>query len=281
MIALLGGLGAACCWAIAALCASSASRQIGSSSALAWVMGLGLVMVIAPTALLAPASQLTARTVGLLVLAGATNVLGLAIEYLAFRRGKVGVISAIASTEGVIAAVIAIIAGAQLAPWKGVVLFVVASGVVLAAHHPDADARRAGGVRSAVLAIPVAILFGISLYAAGKVGSEISVLWALIPARAIGTAALLVPLRARGSLRLTRRALPLVTGAATAEVLGILSYELGARHGIAVAAVVGSQFAALAALGAFALMHERLSRAQVAGLAIIAAGVAALAAGQA
>ena len=88
---------------------------------------------------------------------------------------------------------------------------------------------------------------------------------------------MLAPLAARHTLRLTRHALPLVFGAGAGEVLGILSYELGARHGIAVAAVLASQFAALAALGAFLLMGERLTRLQLAGLVIIAAGVALLA----
>jgi len=277
MIALLGGLGAAVCWAVAALCASTASRAIGSGSTLAWVMGLGLALVVLPTALFAPASQLTPRIVGLIVLSGATNVVGLRLEYVAFRRGKVGVISAIASTEGVIAAVIAVVLGAHLAPATAAVLLAVAVGVVLAAARPDPGSALEGATRSALLAIPVALLFGVSLYSAGKVGSEASVFWVLVPARLLGTVFMLAPLAARHTLRLTRHALPLVLGAGAGEVLGILSYELGARHGIAVAAVLASQFAALAALGAFLLMGERLTRLQLAGLVVIAAGVALLA----
>ena len=280
MIALLGGLGAALCWSVAALCASAASRSIGSASTLAWVMGLGLVAVALPTALLAPLSQLTPRTGGLIALAGATNVIGLRIEYVAFRRGKVGVITAITSTEGVIAAVIAVAFGAHLAAWTAAVLLVVAVAVVLAAWHPDPEPD-SPGVRSAVLAIPVALLFGVSLYATGRVGSEVSVLWALVPARLFGTVFMLAPLRLSDSLRLTGRALPLVAGAAAGEIAGIVSYELGARHGLAVAAVLGSQFAALAALGAFLLFGERLSRVQLTGLVLIAVSVGVLAGGQA
>jgi drug/metabolite transporter (DMT)-like permease len=277
--ALLGGLGAAVCWAISALCASAASRSIGSASTLAWVMGLGLAGIIVPTAVLAPPSQLTTRIVGLIVLAGATNVAGLLIEYAAFRRGKVGVITAIASTEGVIAAAIAVAFGAHLGAGTAAVLVVVAVGVALAASRPDTGAEAGAGLRSAVLAIPVALLFGVSLYATGRVGREVSVLWVLVPARLLGTALVMAPLRVRGLLRPPGRALPLVAAAAAAEVVGILSYELGARHGIAVAAVVASQFAALAALGAFVILHERLAPRQLAGLVVIAAGVAVLAAG--
>jgi drug/metabolite transporter (DMT)-like permease len=279
VIALLGGLGAAVCWAVSALCASTAARTIGADSTLAWVMGLGLAMVVLPTALLAPVAQLTPRLVSLILVSGAANVLGLRIEYVAYRRGKVGVITAIASTEGVIAAVIAVILGARLAPGTAVVLAAVGAGVALAAARPDPG----GGhdARAALLAIPVALLFGVSLYTAGRVGAEASVYWVLVPARLLGTAFLLAPLAGRRTLRLTRRALPLVSAAGAGEVLGILSYELGARHGIAIAAVIASQFAALATLGAFVLLRERLTRRQLAGLAVIAAGVAVLAAIQA
>jgi drug/metabolite transporter (DMT)-like permease len=171
--------------------------------------------------------------------------------------------------------------GAHLAVWTATVLLAVGLGVVLAAWHPDPQAESHGGVRSAVLAIPVALLFGVSLYATGRVGSEASVLWVLVPARLFGTVFMMAPLRLSGSLRLTRRALPLVAGAGAGEVVGIVSYELGARHGLAVAAVLSSQFAALAALGAFLLFRERLSRLQLAGLVVIAAGVGLLAAAQA
>jgi drug/metabolite transporter (DMT)-like permease len=45
--------------------------------------------------------------------------------------------------------------------------------------------------------------------------------------------------------------------------------------------VLASQFAAVAAVGAYVLFHERLSRVQLAGVVAILAGVAALTALQA
>ena len=41
MTAILGGVGAAFCWAGATLCSSRSSREIGASSVLAWVMLVG------------------------------------------------------------------------------------------------------------------------------------------------------------------------------------------------------------------------------------------------
>jgi drug/metabolite transporter (DMT)-like permease len=151
----------------------------------------------------------------------------------------------------------------------------VPAGGVPAGGVP-AGGRRA--VRGAVLAVPVALLFGVTLYTTGRAGQQVSVLWALVPARLFGSALVTAPLAARRRLRLTRRALPLVAAAGAAEVLGVLSYTLGARHGLAVAAVLSSQFAALTAVAAYVIHGQRLSRSQLAGLAAVVAGVSLLSA---
>jgi drug/metabolite transporter (DMT)-like permease len=75
---------------------------------------------------------------------------------------------------------------------------------------------------------------------------------------------------------MSRSAAPLVAASGLLEVGGVVAYTLGARDGIAVAAVLGSQFAAIAAVLAFFLFRERLSRVQIVGVSIIAVGVAVL-----
>ena len=55
------------------------------------------------------------------------------------------------------------------------------------------------------------------------------------------------PLALTGRLEITRRALPLVVASGVCEVLGFYSYTTGARHGIAVAAVLASQVGGLVA----------------------------------
>ena len=56
---------------------------------------------------------------------------------------------------------------------------------------------------------------------------------------------------------------------------------MAASQDVAIAAVVSSQFAALAAIGGYFLFGERLQRLQLAGVVLVAAGVTALAALQA
>ena len=75
---------------------------------------------------------------------------------------------------------------------------------------------------------------------------------------------------------MTREALPLVAASGVLEVLGLVAYNIGAREGIAVAAVLSSQFAAMAAVAAYFLFRERLARIQIAGVVVIALGVAVL-----
>ena len=90
-----------------------------------------------------------------------------------------------------------------------------------------------------------------------------------------------IPLAATGRVLWTRPAAPLVVIAGIAEVVGFSSFALGSRDGLAVAAVLASQFAAVAAVAAYFLFSERLSRLQLVGVTTIVAGVTVLTALQA
>jgi drug/metabolite transporter (DMT)-like permease len=93
----------------------------------------------------------------------------------------------------------------------------------------------------------------------------------------VGILVIALPLALSGRLRIERRAVPLVLVAGVLEALGSVVYVVGAQHGVATAAVLSSQFAAMAAVGAFILFGERLARVQVAGVAVIAVGIGVLA----
>jgi len=279
VIAVLGGLGAAFCWAGALLTASRATRLIGPPAVLAWVMLTGFVVVVPAALASGIPEELGARELGWLVLAGAGNVVGLRFNYAALRVGMVSLVGPISSTEGAIAALIAVAAGETLGAGVGLTLVVIAAGVALAAVVPSGssgDPRR-----TVLLAGFAAVWFGVGLYATARVSDELPLLWAVMPARVVGVAAFTVPLALTRRLTLTRAALPLVVASGLCEVGGFASYALGSRHGIAVAAVLASQFAAVAAVAAYVLFHERLTRLQLAGVVAILVGVAALTALQA
>jgi drug/metabolite transporter (DMT)-like permease len=282
VIAILGGLGAALMWGTATLCSSRSSRMVSANTVLAWVMLFGLAVSL-PFALAGGVPPALDRGVlGWLVLAGAANVAGLALVYAALRIGKVGIVSPLASTEGAIAALLAVVAGEAIGAGTGVLLVVIVVGVVLASRPAEEqELDDPHPAKASVLALAAAVTFGIGLYSSGRVSDIVPAAWVILPARVIGVLAVAVPMAARGRLTLTRAAAPLVVIAGICEVAGFACYAIGARHGIAVTAVLASQFAAVAAVGAYVLFHERLGALQRVGAVVVLVGVAALTAVQA
>jgi drug/metabolite transporter (DMT)-like permease len=278
MIAILGGLGAATVFATATLCSSRSTRMIGAGPVLSWVMMLGFVIVVPWAVAEGVPEGLDTRSAGWLVVAGLGNVLGLLLAYSALRLGKVGIVAPIVSTEGAIAAVISVIAGEQIKEGVGVTLGVIAFGILLAAATREAQstARKTVDWIVALYAVGAAVSFGFSLYATARVSAELPIVWALLPARVVGVLLVALPLALTARLRLTRRALPLVVASGIAEVLGFALFAIGSRHGIAVSAVLASQFGAIAGVAAFLLFRERLAAVQLAGVAMIVFGVSLL-----
>jgi drug/metabolite transporter (DMT)-like permease len=274
MIAIVGGLGAAICFAISTLCASRASRLIGASSTVAWVTTLGLIISL-PFLASAPTVPSISQ-IGWLAISGFGNSGALLLVYAAMKTGKVGVIAPIVSTEGALVAAIAVVAGESLSASAVLALAVAALGAVLVAspraEDEDDQARVAAGAVRACLA---AVVGAVSLYATGRVAS-LPLIWLVIPSRAVGFSFIALPFLAKRRLRFARAAAPMVAVAAACEVVGFVSYGLGARHGIALAAVLTSLYSALSALGGYVFFSERLGPRAVLGIGAIIVGVGAL-----
>ncbi len=269
-------------WAASTLASSRSTRMIGAASVLAWVMAVGLLVTLAELAVTRPAVPTQASTFGWLAVVAVGGLLGLLLVYSALRVGKVGVVAPLTSTEGALAAVLAVVAGEQLAGVTALLLAVIAVGVAVAAMAPE-ERPLVGEhkTRAAVLALLAAAAFACTLYATGHLSNSVALPWILVVPRLLGVLVVAIPLAVTGRLRLERAAVPLVAIAGVTEVLGVASYTLGARHDVAVAAVLASQFAAFSAVGAYLLFREVLTRRQLVGVTIVIVGVAALALAQA
>ncbi|GAC1669645.1 MAG: hypothetical protein NVS9B8_12590 [Candidatus Limnocylindrales bacterium] len=317
MLAIIGGLGAAICWAISSLAAARSARLIGSWATVGWVMLIGILIALPATIVGGAGANLTPEALALLGISGAGNVVGLLLAYTAFKAGKVAVIAPIISTEGAMGAVISIFLGEQVAIAAAIVLTAIAIGVILAssgrdepavaepgglAANPAASGPAASGPaapgnpgrtpvavataigpghpgrKATIIAVAAALAFGINLYASARIGATLPLVWSILPARLGGFLFVALPLLVTGRLRLTRQALPLVVLVALTEIVGTALYAFGARDGIAVAAVTSSQFGAIAAVVSVVAFGERLRRIQVVGIGAIAVGVALLAA---
>lgn len=288
MVAILGGLGAALSWAFATLASSRTSRMIGPMSVLAWVMIVGLVAAIVPAALARPVDLGLPQVAGLIAL-GLCQNFGLLLAYYALQIGRVSIVAPIVATEGALAAVLSILLGEPLAMSTAVILAAIAVGVVLASVERTREDQLVDPTRTAhdlahprraiLLGIAAAATFSIGLVLSGRLGaSGMPPAWVIVATRTVGIVLIGVPLVLTRQFRLTRSALPLVVLSGLLEALGSGVYVVAASADIAVAAVLSSQFAAIAAVGGFLLFGERLQRVQIGGVVLIAIGVTALSA---
>jgi drug/metabolite transporter (DMT)-like permease len=274
--AILGGVGAALCWGTSTFCSSRSTRIIGAPSALGWVMLVGFLIVAPIAAVRGVTGDAGASDFGWLVVASAGSVSGLGLSYAALRRGKVSIVAPICATEGAIAALVAVAFGQRLAATTLVALGVIAGGVILASTGNEIVEGHSSRI-SVALAVLAASLFGISLYASGRVGPSVGAAAILFAARGLGVTVIVLPLLVRRRLRLTRTAVPFVLASGVLEVAGYAAFLLGVGSGnVAVPAVLSSLFAVVAGMLGFVLLGERLRRLQFAGVAVTVIGVLVL-----
>ena len=145
VIPILAGLGTALFWAASTLTSSRAGRLIGATSTCAWMMCVG-VLVAAPLAFVTgPVPALQPSILPWLAGSAIGGVVGILLTYRGLRLGKAGVVASLASTEGAIAAIFAVMAGEKLTLPVAVVLVMLAGGVaVVALAAGDAEPHEQG-----------------------------------------------------------------------------------------------------------------------------------------
>lgn len=276
MIALFGGLIAALSWGTSTLFAGKASRQIGPASTLAWVAITGVVIMTPVLIWFGPPQQATITNAVLVAIAAVGSVLGLRLTYSALARGKVGVVVAITSTEGAVAAVIALAMGEQ-SNLLMILGLVAASGGVAAVglgrHSGDSEHAVRDNRRAAMTAGAASVVFGSSLWAAGSVAVRVGGPWVVFSSRLLGLFMIALPLIIQRRLQMERPGVYLACSAGVLEVIGFLGFVWGAGAGLAVAAVVATQYATIAILLSRIVFKERLSPVQIGGVAVVLVGV--------
>jgi drug/metabolite transporter (DMT)-like permease len=279
---VLAGLGAALAWTCSTLFNAASSRRIGAASTLAWVMLFGFVVAVPLAAAAGAPDDLDGETIARLTVSGVGNVVGLALVYVGVRYGRVAVVTSLGSTQGAIAAMLAIAFGERPSALTVAGFVAVGAGVlmvVLNSEEEDETAARPHGRRSIALGAAAGLVFGVSIYATGTASDAVPAAWIALPARIVGVSVLLVALMAGVRPLVRPAAARLAMAGGVFEVLGFVAYALGARESVSVTSVVASQFAALTVVGAWVVFRERLVTRQIAGVGVLAVGVALVALG--
>jgi drug/metabolite transporter (DMT)-like permease len=264
-------------WGLGALISVRQVQQLGAGGSLLWMMALGFLLV-SPALAFVEVPEAPTSTWVYAALSGVGYVVGTAFWFLAVRRGRISVLTPIVSTDGAVAAVIAIAAfGETVSRGVGLALVVIVAGIVVTSLHSSHVQDGRSSTAAIPFAIGAALGYGFSFVAAGQ-AVDLGTVWAIWMSR-LAAVALVVP--AAFALRFAvlprRSSLLLPLAVALTDIAGFAAFLRGSSSSVAVTSVLASQYAVVAVLGGILVYRERLSPLQVGGIALTLAGVGALA----
>ena len=236
-----------------------------------------LAMVIA----FLPGSYPDARDIAWGLIAGAAGGSGVALLYRALAIGPMSVVAPLTAVCAALIPVAAGIAlGERLSLMRGVAVVLALAAIVLVAQEPrraQAVAVRWDGLR---MALGAGVLIGLFLAALARTSPE-SGLWPLIPARAASIAIFgMAALARRHSVFIPAPVLPAAIGGGALDMLANALYLIAVQRGpLTLVAPLASLYPASTILLAAAVLGERLSAVQVAGIACAVVATALLVSG--
>ena len=224
--------------------------------------------------------DLGSRSFLLGLLAGVGGGSGLAAFYRALSLGTMSIVSPLVACGAVVPFAISLATGERPSALAIAGAVVALAGAVMASleeRRSDSPER----AQAVLLAVVAALALGLFVYFLGLGSREGSALSTLFGAR-VGSLAFLVvaALVARQSLGVPRLSLAKLAAVGVADVSANALFALASGRGLlALVSVLGSLYPIVTVLLAYALLHERLTRLQQAGVLAALVGVALVSAG--
>jgi drug/metabolite transporter (DMT)-like permease len=267
MLTVLFGLTSALSWGAADFCGGLASRKGKAYQVVLFGEGFGLaILVIA--AWFSHEKPLPWSSLLMCLVAGSMGVLGLLLFFKSMANGKMSVVAPVSALT---AALLPVIVGSILDGFPGILTF---TGFVLALvaiwfiSQPDGGQKNLR-MRLTDLSLPLVagLSFGIYLILYNR-GSQSNLFLPLVASRLAGTVTMAVyTLLTHKPLLPARIVWPLIALNGILDVTGNGLYILAGQAGrMDVAAVLVSLYPGSTVVLAGLLLHERLNRAQVAGI---------------
>ena len=275
MSALLLGLGAGLGWGVSDFLGGLASRRgaIFAVLALAQLAGSALLACI----LLAVRPEIpSAPALGWGLAAGLAGAVGVAALYRGMAVGSIGIVAPISAMAVIVPVAVGLARGERPAALVSLGIVVAIVGSILAGRSPGPT----GGSSGAGLATIAALGFGWG-FVFIDIAAEEGAIWAFSMARLASTVLLVgAALVVMGLPLLARRVAALAMTAGTIEAGSGLAFAAATTVGLlSVVSVLSSLYPAVTVALAFVILGERLGRVQWVAVALVLAGVAAIAAG--
>ncbi len=282
MLAALLALASSVSWGVADFLGGLQSRRHALLAVLVLSQAVALLVLLVAVAAGVPTEHDAAATAWAAG-SGVLGILALAAFYRALSIGTMSIVAPLSATGAAVPVVVGLASGERPKAIQiaGMVLALV--GVMLAAREAqDADAAfRRTNRKAVLLALVAAVGFGSFFAGVDRAEERADVAWVLLAARAPEVLLLLpVCLVRRPRLPREPRALAAIAAVGALDLLANFLFVLATGRGLlSVVGVLGALYPAVTVLLARALLHERLTRAQDAGVLVTLVGVVALAAG--
>lgn len=279
MTGVLLALAASLSWGIADFGGGLGARRIQVIWVLVVSQVAGLVLVGVMYLATQPQAP-TGREYSWGLFAGVMGIIGLAAFYKALAVGTMGIVGPIAATGAIVPVVYGLARGERPTSLQAAGIVVAVIGVIAASLEPlpeGAGRKLATGVGFALIA---ALGFGWSILGLNRV-SQAGVVWGTLSLRlTVVPIVVLAALVMRPSPARLRPVLPLLIATGLFDTGANLLYGASARHGlISVVSVLASLYPVVLVALAYFILHERISRPQLIGVALALIGVALISAG--
>lgn len=207
-------------------------------------------------------------------LAGMAGAVGLVALYRGLAVGPMSIVAPISATAAVVPVVVDLAAGERPSSAQAAGIALAVLGVALASRTP-AGARGRDAARGVGLALVAALAFGLLLVALGA-ASDGDPYWGTLAMRTTSLSLFVVTaLVLRPSFALRERDLPVLVAIGVLDTAGNALFAVATTESLlSVAAVLGQLYPVVTVLLARAVLGERISRVQGAGVVAAIAGVA-------
>ena len=215
--------------------------------------------------------------------AGLMGTLGVAAFYRGLAVGTMSIVAPVASTGAILPVLVGLADGERPGTLQVVGIACALAGVVLASRAPDEPGHpaRENARMALALALVAAVGIGMAFVGLERATREAGVPWSLLVSRGLqATLLTIAALIVRPKLPTDRAAWGAIAGLGLLDVTANALFAVAVGRGLlSIVSVLSSLYPAVTVLLARTLLHERVSRAQEAGVLAILAGVVAISAG--
>ena len=216
------------------------------------------------------------------VFAGAMGAAGIAAFYRALAVGTMGIVGPITATGAIVPVVYGIARGERPSLLQALGIGVAVIGVVAASFEPLPEGAGRKLTTGIGLSLFAAVAFGLSILGLNRV-SQAGVVWGTLSLRVTVVPILLLAallIRPPTDRLRSRPILLLLIATGLFDTAANLFYGAASQHGlISVVSVLGAFYPVVIVALAYFVLHERISRPQLAGVALALTGVVLISAG--